>query len=143
MADIPLPGRDSVEAQREVFRLAAIDGLTIDVLAKRSPLKASTMKGWRDGAAMPLWAAGALGEAGVKDEHLSLLLAPFARHIGTDEDGDGDLDTAGLDAGEAAHEIQRARHPNSPGGVAIVPQERAVIVPILRRAVASGRRAAL
>lgn len=143
MANLPLPGRDSVDAQRELFRLAAKEcGLTIAVIAARSPLCESTMKGWRDGAAMPAWAVGALGQAGVPDELLSLVLRPFARHVGTDEDGEGDLDTAGLDAGEAAHEIQRARHPNSPGGVAIVPQERAVIVPILRRAVASGRRAA-
>lgn len=141
MADIPLPGRDSVDAQREMFREAAKLGLTIEVLAKRSPLKTSTMKGWRDGAAMPLWAAGALGAAGVPDELLSPLLAPFGKHIGTDEDGDGDLDTAGLDAGDVAHEIARARHPNSPGGIAIVPQERAAIVPLLHRSAASSRKA--
>ena len=56
-------------------------------------------------------------------------------------DGDGDLDTAGLDAGEAAHAVQRARHPASPGGVAIVPQERAEIIPILRKSAASAHRA--
>jgi hypothetical protein len=57
------------------------------------------------------------------------------------DDPDGDLDTAGLDAGEAAHSIQRARHPASPGGVQIVPQERAEIIPILRKSAASARRA--
>jgi hypothetical protein len=141
MAEIPLPGRDSVEAQREMFRLAAKSGLTIEVLAQRSPLKVSTMKGWRDGAAMPLWAAGALGAAGVPDELLSALLTPFGKHIGTDEDGEGDLDTAGLDAGEAQQAIQRARHPASPGGIQIVPQERAEIVPLLQRNAASSRKA--
>jgi hypothetical protein len=35
----------------------------------------------------------------------------------------------------------KARSPQSPGGVAIVPQEVAAIVPLLRRSVASGRRA--
>lgn len=128
-----------------MFRLAKSEhGLSLEAIhARYKPLKISTMREWAKGAAMPAWALGALGEAGVPDELLSLILQPFARHVGTDEDGEGDLDTAGLDAGEAAHEIQRARHPNSPGGVAIVPQERAVIVPLLRRAVASGRRASL
>lgn len=143
MADIPLSGRDSVEAQRELFRLAAQEeGLTLDAIhARYKPLKVSTMKGWRDGAAMPAWAIGALGAAGVPDHLLSLVLEPFGKHVGTDEDGDGDLDTAGLEAGEAAHAVARARSPSSPGGVAIVPQERAEIIPLLRKSVASGRRA--
>lgn len=141
MAEIPLPGRDSVDAQRDLFRKAAKLGLTIEAIAARSPLKVSTMKGWRDGAAMPLWAAGALGAAGVPDELLSELLTPFGRHIGTDEDGEGDLDTAGLDAGDVAHAVAKARSPSSPGGIAIVPQERAEIIPLVCKAVASGRRA--
>lgn len=142
MAEIPLPGRDSVAAQAELFRLAAKEeGLTIAVLAARSPLHVSTLKGWRDGAAMPAWALGALGAAGVPDHLLSLVLASYGKHIGSDETGEGDLDTAGLDAGDVQHAVARARSPSSPGGIAIVPQERAEIVPLLRRSVASGRRA--
>lgn len=143
MADLPLPGRDSVEAQRELFRLAAKEeGLTIPAIAARSPLKESTLKGWRDGSAMPAWALGALGAAGVPDHLLSLVLASYGKHVGTDEDGEGDLDTAALDAGELQQAVQRARHPNSPGGVAIVPQERGEIIPLVQKSVASGRRAA-
>lgn len=142
MAEIPLPGRDSVEAQRELFRLAAKEGLTIPVIAARSPLRESTMKGWRDGAAMPAWALGALGEAGVPDHLLSLITEPFGRFVVTDEGGEGDLDTAGLDAGDLAHAVARARSPSSPGGIAIVPQEKAAIIPLARRSVASGRRVA-
>jgi hypothetical protein len=143
MAELPLPGRDSVAAQAEMFRRAAAEeGLSIPAIAKRSPLSASTLKGWRDGAAMPAWAIGALGAAGLPDHLLSLVLEPFGKHVGSDEDGEGDLDTAGLDAGEAQQAIQRARHPASPGGVAIVPQERAVIVPLLKRSAASSRKAA-
>lgn len=101
MADIPLPGRDSIEAQREMFRLAEREcGLSIAAIASRSPLHLGTLKGWRDGAAMPAWAVGALGTAGVPDHLLSLLLAPFGRHVGTDEGSDGDLDVLGR---EAAH----------------------------------------
>lgn len=103
MADVPLPGRDSIEAQRELFRLAEREcGLSIPILAKRSPIPLGTLKGWRDGAAMPAWAVGALGTAGVPDHLLSLLLAPFGRHVGTDEAGDGDLDALGR---EAAHYV--------------------------------------
>jgi hypothetical protein len=58
------------------------------------------------------------------------------------DDTDGDLDTAAIDANEFANEVQKARHPNSPGGLAIVPQERAVIEPKRQRAAASMRRAA-
>lgn len=142
MADIPLPGRDSVDAQAELFRRAAAEeGLSIPAIAKRSPLAISTLNGWRDGAAMPAWAIGALGAAGVPDHLLTLVLEPFGKHVGTDEEGEGDLDTAGLDAGEAAHAVQRARSPNSPGGVAIVPQERAQIVPLFQKSAASARKA--
>lgn len=142
MADVPLPGQDSIEAQREMFRLAEKEcGLSLSVIAARSPLKLPTLKGWRNGAAMPAWAVGALGDAGVPDHLLSLVLAPFGKHVGSDEDGEGDLDTAALDAGEAQQAVQRARHPAGPGGVAIVPQEKAEIIPLVRRAVGSGRRA--
>ncbi len=55
--------------------------------------------------------------------------------------GEDDLDTAALDAGEAAHEVQRARHPNSPGGTAIVAEERAQIIPLMRKTASSAQRA--
>lgn len=101
MADVPLPGRDSIDAQRDMFRYAARDhGLTLAVLAKRSPISLSTLKGWNQGAAMPAWALFALGEAGIPDELLSLVSDPFGRHVGTNEGGDGDLDELGR---EAAH----------------------------------------
>lgn len=143
MADIPITGRDSVSAQRELFRRAAKEhGLTIPVIAAASPLSVSTMKGWRDGSAMPAWAIGALGEAGVPDDLLSLVLEPYSRHIGTNAEDDGDLDALAEDAGEFHHEYSRARHPNSPGGVAIVPQEKAVLVPLSGRLKSKARRAA-
>jgi hypothetical protein len=144
MADLSLPARDSVSAQQEMFRRAASEeGLTIAVLHKRDKhLKTSSMRDWRDGAVMPAWAIGALGEAGVPDHLLSLIYGPFSRHVGTDEDGEGDLDTAADAALEFAHAVQRARSPKSPGGVALVPQERLAIVPKAQRALASIRRAA-
>lgn len=143
MADISLPGRDSVQAQAEMFRRAAKEeGLTIAVIAARSPLKISTLKGWATGTAMPAWALGALAEAGVPDQLLSLILEPFGRHIGSNAEDDGDLDALAEAAEEFAHQYSRARHPKSPGGVAIVPQEKAVLGPLAGRVKAKARKTA-
>lgn len=145
MGNLSLPARDSVLAQRELFRRAAADeGLTLAVLGQRDKhLKVTTLRGWASGeTAMPAWSLGALGEAGVPEHLLSLVTEPFARHIGLDEDGEGDLDTAADEALEFAHSVQRARSPKSPGGVAIVPQESIAIFPLGKRACASIRRAA-
>ena|ERR1051325_565180 len=144
MADLSLPARDSVAAQHELFsRAEREEGLSIAVIAKRSPLSASTMKGWKDGSAMPAWALGALKQAGVPDHLLTLVLDPFdAAVVSNPEDGEGDLDTAAGHALEFAGEVQKARHPKSPGGLAIVPQEKVIIEPKRQRACASMRRAA-
>jgi hypothetical protein len=144
MADLSLPARDSVAAQRELFDRAASDeGLSIAVIAKRSPLKTATMQGWRDGAQMPAWALGALKQAGVPDHLLTLVLDPFdAAFVSNPADGDGDLDTAANDALDFAGEVLKARSKNSPGGPAIVPQEKIIIHPKRQRACASMRRAA-
>lgn len=56
--------------------------------------------------------------------------------------GEDDLDNAALDASEAAHAVQRARHPASPGGTAIVSEERAEIIPLMRKTAGSVMRAA-
>lgn len=143
MADLSLPARDSVAAQRDLFdRAASEEGLSIAILAKRSPLSASTMRSWRDGVTMPAWAVGALKQAGIPDHLLTLILAPFAASVVSDtEDGEGDLDTAAHDAIDFAGAVARARSPKSPGGVAIVPQEKAVIHPLRQRACSSLRRA--
>lgn len=142
MADLSIPAQDSVDAQAELFRRAAKKGLTLAVLHQRDKnLKVSTMRGWATGAtAMPAWAIGALGEAGVPDHLLTLVTEPFARCVVTAEDGDGDLDTAAIEASDFAGEVARARHPQSPGGLAIVPQERALIEPKRQRACAAMRR---
>jgi hypothetical protein len=142
MSNDTLPARDSVDAQREMFRRAEQEcGLTIAVIAKRSPLSVSTMKGWREGAAMPAWAIGALGNAGVPDHILSLVLEPFARHVGTNGE-DEDLDGLADDARDYVHEHDKARSPHSPGGVVIIPQERAKLIPLAGRVKSRARRAA-
>ncbi|MFM9829692.1 MAG: hypothetical protein ACKVOB_13280 [Sphingomonas sp.] len=142
MADLCQPARDSVAAQSELFRRAQCEcGLDLRVIAAASPIPFSTLKGWKDGSAMPAWAIGALGAAGVPDHLLSLITAPWQRSIVTDETGDGDLDTAAIEASDFAASVARARSPLSPGGVAIVPQEVAVIQPKRQRALSAMQRA--
>jgi hypothetical protein len=145
MAELTMPARDSVAAQREMFRRAqAEEGLSLAVLHQRDKhLRLSTLRSWATGGtAMPAWAIGALGEAGIPDHLLSLVAEPFGRGVFTTEDGEGDLDTAADEATEFAQLVQRARHPRSPGGVAIVPQEAAVIHPQRQKAQAALQRAA-
>jgi hypothetical protein len=143
MADLSLPARDSVAAQQELFRRADHEeGLSLRAIAARTPIAYNTLRGWANGAAMPAWAIGALGEAGVPDQLLSLVTAPFGRCVVTEEDGEGDLDTAALAANDFSNAVQQARHPSSPGGIAIVPQEAALIQPKRQRATAALRRAA-
>jgi hypothetical protein len=144
MADLCRIARNSVSVQADVFRYAERDhALSIKVLHLRTDIAVNTLRGWASGnTAMPAWAMFKLGkQGGIPDHLLSLIGEGFERHVGTDEEGDGDLDTAALDASEFQAAVQRARHPASPGGTAIVPQEIAEIVPIGRKAIASGRRA--
>jgi hypothetical protein len=144
MADLCQIARNSVATQADVFRYAERDhGLSIKRLHLRTDIPVNTLRGWASGnTAMPAWAMFKLGkQGGIPDHLLSLIGEGFERHVGTDENGDGDLDTAALDANEFQAAVQRARHPASPGGTAIVPQEVAEIVPIARRSVSSTRRA--
>lgn len=143
MADLSIPARNSVAAQQELFRLAQHEcGLSLRALSQISSIPFSTLKGWRDGSAMPAWAMGELADAGVPDHLLSLVTAPWKRSVITDEDSDSDLDDAADAADEFATEVRRARHPKSPGGTAIVHGEKALIIPIGRRAKAKLARVA-
>lgn len=59
---------------------------------------------------------------------LSLLFTGTGRHVADDDRKDSDLDDLADAADELATDVRRARHPNSPGGVNIVPIERECIV---------------
>lgn len=77
-SDAQAIGRDSVEQQTELFRLAESRyGLKLADIAKRTGIPLTTMQGWRRGTAMPAWGLFALKKAGVPDELLSLVSAPF------------------------------------------------------------------
>lgn len=128
MADLSQKARNSVALQKEMFRLAERDhGLSIAVLAKTRDLSVSTLKGWREGSAMPAWA---LGELDLPDDLVSLVMQPFKRAVvSLTDDGDevADFDNLGLEALGLAGEVAAARSPNSPGGIQIVHSEVAMI----------------
>lgn len=118
--------RNSVELQERLFRLAERDrGLTLAILSDDTRIPLATLRGWKNGTTMPAWAIGALGEAGVPDYLLSLVLNPFKRHVGTDQDGDGTLHEAAFEANGFSQEYLSATSPDSEGGAAITPREAA------------------
>lgn len=135
MADLSNNARNSVALQRELFRLAEQEhGLSIAVLARTRDLPLSTLKGWRDGSAMPAWA---LGELRLPDDIVSLVLSPYAKHVGTDEGGDGDLQTLATEtAGFTAEYVERA------ADGAICHRDKAALAARARKIVPMARRVA-
>lgn len=132
MADLSPQARNSVALQKEMFRLAEHEhGLSLAVLARTRKIALSTLKGWNTIAAMPAWALGALD---LPDDLASLVLQPYGKHVGTDEhDGEPDFDALGLEALGLGSEVAAARSPASPGGIAIVHSEVALIRQRARR----------
>lgn len=142
MADRCKATQHSIDRQGDMFRLAERDhGLTLTVLSRRTEIPAPTLKTWRDGTVMPAWALFKLGgEGGVPDDLLSMIGEPFRRAVVSDDaEQEGLIDDLAEGASRFTHAVSRARHPNGPGGTAIVPQERAEIIDIARhiRAVAT------
>lgn len=136
MPDVETMQRNSIALQKEMFRLAETEcGLSIAVLSRTRGIAVSTLKGWREGSAMPAWALGALR---LPDDLASLVLSPFGKHVGTDEDGDGgDLhELVNETAGFTADYIERARD-----GV-ICHQDKAALGKRARKIVPMARKAA-
>lgn len=137
MADGHAKSRNSVDRQADLFRLAdARHGLSRATLATLTGIAPSTLKGWANGAAMPAWALGALGEAGVPDELLTMVLAPFRRNVGTDE---GERNALRELAVESAGFASKYLHANEDGK--ITPTEEAELLEAADRLHAVTRRA--
>jgi|GEM_PF-3314115 hypothetical protein len=116
MSDVTQIGRDSVEQQAELFRIAEHRyGLKIGMIAEKSGISLSTLKGWRSGAAMPAWALGALGGVGVPDHVLSLVTLPGRKAVHST--GDVDLDDLAVACGEFSAAYGQARTPNSEASI--------------------------
>jgi hypothetical protein len=131
--------RDSVAQQAELFRLAEHRfGLTIAKISKSSGLPETTLRNWRNGAAITAWGLFALGEAGVPDELLSLVSLPLGKAIvstGTSTNEELCELAADLD-----YTYANARRPNSEAGVEISHREALSIGEIADRLRAVARR---
>jgi hypothetical protein len=115
-------------AQRDIFRLAEFDhDLTLKAISFSAGIPYSTLRTYASGeAVMPVTAVLRLVDV-VPDQLLSRLFDPVDREIVKDDDNDSCLDDLGNEAGELEAEVRRSRHPQSPGGVDIVPIEEARI----------------
>lgn len=118
--------RHSVTAQERMFRLAERDyDLSLPILAAESGIPLNTLRGWKGGATMPAWALGALGEAGVPDYLLSLVLRPYDRVVEHEKAGEGALHEAATEAIGFGHEFLECTRPDSENGPDLSPRERA------------------
>jgi hypothetical protein len=143
MSDLPILGRNSVEQQAVMFRLCERDyGLTTKSLSKLANIPLTTLKGWKNGTAMPAWGLFALADAGIPDHLISLVSGPFQRSVTTNSDDGDSLDLLAQIAADLAYHYAHARHPSSPGGTVIVPQEVPNLSDIADRLKAASRKAA-
>lgn len=136
--------QDVLSNQERMLRLAERDfGITTKVIVAETGIPLSTVQSWRR-ANLPVGMS--LGDfvlvcRVIPDSLTSLCTEPSGKHVGTNGPEEGDLDAVASHAGEFAHEYQKARHPASPGGVAIVPSEAANLHDIRRGMVAEARAA--
>lgn len=124
--------QDYIALQVEMFEAARNRGLPPALLAKRSGLNATTVNSWARGAAMPAWCFSILCRH-LPDEISSMLMEPSDKRIVPVEIEETSLDELACEAIQLGNDYARARHPASPGGVAIVPQERAPLQKSARR----------
>jgi hypothetical protein len=113
-----------LEAQRRIFRLAERDhGLCLKAVSMDSGIPYNSIRGYAAGQTV-LPVPALLKLIGViPDALLSHLFAPVSRHLSEDVPDDGDHDTLASNCIDFASKHARARHPQSPGGVEIVPVE--------------------
>ncbi|WP_144036746.1 hypothetical protein [Sphingopyxis witflariensis] len=136
--------QDVLSNQERMLRLAERDhGLTAKVIAAETGIPVPTIQSWRRSPPVAMALADfVLVCRVIPDSLTSLCTEPSGKHVGTNGPEEGDLDAVASHAGDFAHEYQKARHPASPGGVAIVPQEAAKLHEIRGGLVAVARRAA-
>lgn len=133
MSDRDGTKHDVLSAQEAMLRLAERDhGLTAKRLHAETKIPLSTIQSWKRATApacMSLADFVAVCRV-IPDDLTTLCLEPAGKNV---SDASADLDELATHAGDFAHEYQKARHPSSPGGTAIVPQEAAQLHEIRRR----------
>lgn len=137
-ADFGKP-RDSVQQQETLFRLAESRfGLTLAEIARRSGISASTLKSWKNGTVMPAWALAALGDSGIPDELLSLVLMPFGKSVVSA--GNMDIELLASLAADLDYHYAAARRPESEAGIELSHRERLSLGEIADKLAAVARR---
>jgi len=108
MADRHSETQHVLGLQADMFRLAKRDhALTYKRLSLLSGIPDTTIETWAKGTAMPVHALVRLAPH-IPDELTSLLMEPAGKHIGTDEQDDGNLDALGREAaGFVAEKLER------------------------------------
>lgn len=134
--------QDIISRQERMLRLAERDyDLTPTVLAAETGIPKPTIVSWKHGVAMPAWALVALSRV-IPDELTTLLFEPVAKHVGTDDIGDGDLDKLARESAGYNVEYLDARQPASEAGTELSPRERANLKDRARRVASTARKAA-
>jgi hypothetical protein len=122
-----------IALQGDMFRLARRDyALSYKRLSLLSGIPDSTIESWAKGVAMPLHGFIALAPH-IPDDLLSMVVEPAGKFVGTFEPSGNDLHDLSTDCADYQAAMARATHPNSPGGVAVVPSERGGLRDISRR----------
>jgi hypothetical protein len=140
MTDARGTEQETKAAQAEMFRLAEhIHGLTLATIESEAGLRDGALKPYNHSnifarAKMPLWIFVRVC-AVIPDDVTSLAFEKIGKCIRSVDGGD-DLDALAIEAADFAHTYSRARHPASPGGTTIVPQEAATLHDIRRRVTA-------
>lgn len=117
----------TLKAQERMFRLAERNhGLALKTISLDSGIPYNTIRSYaaNNGAQvmMPVSAVNKLTGV-IPDYLLSHLFEPSSHHIAENVEDDGDHDTLASNCIDFASKHARARHPQSPGGVEIVPSE--------------------
>jgi hypothetical protein len=133
MSEPWLKSEDISGRVRDMFLIAERDhDLTMRRLAALTGIKYDSIKYWRNGGTMPLWAFVALLPH-IPDELASLITEPANRSVVGDEMPEGGPHDLAGDSGEYVSEFAKAIHPAGPGGPNITHIERARLVSIHRR----------
>lgn len=134
--------QETLSAQAELFRLADRDyGLSLNVLSRETGVSLSALKSYNASnifarAKMPLWVFVRLCRV-VPDELTSLCLSDAGKHVGSNEEGEGDLDELAVEtAGFVAEKLVAEAD-----GV-VTPMERRKLKDRARRVCATARRVA-
>ncbi|WP_313534359.1 hypothetical protein [Sphingomonas sp.] len=112
-------------AQMRMFDLAyRKHGFSRKILHLETGIPLSTLKSWEEGTSMPIEGAVLIaGAKGFPNELLSLLFEPAAKTVCDAEPDEADIDDLAISALDVLQKYVRYRHPESAGGVRLVPGE--------------------